>query len=59
MEAARPGSWVRVDASRAVEEVAGAVWEVVDSLLHSGDGGDGSKGGVEGEVGRLWEGELA
>ncbi|KAI5832670.1 P-loop containing nucleoside triphosphate hydrolase protein [Schizophyllum commune Tattone D] len=59
MEAARPGSWVRVDAARAVDEVAGAVWEVVDPLLHSGNGGDGSKGGVEGEVGRLWEGELA
>ncbi|KAL1729884.1 P-loop containing nucleoside triphosphate hydrolase protein [Schizophyllum commune] len=59
MEAARPGSWVRVDAARAVEEVAGAVWGVVHSLLHSGNGGDGSKGGVEGEVGRLWEGQLA
>ncbi|KAL1688567.1 P-loop containing nucleoside triphosphate hydrolase protein [Schizophyllum commune] len=59
MEAARPGSWVRVDAARAVEEVAGAVWGVVGPLLHSGIGGDGSKGGVEGEVGRLWAGELA
>ena len=49
MEAARPGSLVRVDAARAVEEVAGAVWGVVGP----------SARGVEGEVGRLWEGQLA
>ncbi|KAL1699579.1 P-loop containing nucleoside triphosphate hydrolase protein [Schizophyllum commune] len=57
MEAARPGSWVRVDAARAVEEVAGAVWGVVGPLV--GGGGHEGARGVEGEVGRLWEGELA
>ena len=40
---------MRVDAARAVEEVAGAVWGVVGPLAR----------GVEGEVGRLWEGQLA
>lgn len=42
---------MRVDAARAVEEVAGEVWGVVGPLVKDG--------GVEGAVGRLWEGALA